>query len=170
LSKSEAQLLERLASVTMRVERQSSDPDFCIVQTIVDPHYLASANPLLREANERLINSIGNVHLEILGPIGIIVESGWAYSVEGMLSNNGVEIAIANQHFRIVGYREPLPGPPFGIDRNLAPIGGGVQFSPVGREIMTLIHSTTDEGYLRELGSALPVVGLRLEHVTTRGM
>jgi hypothetical protein len=163
LSRDEAKLLERLATVALRTDLGDQGSEVCIVfgaRNYIEPGEAVST---LRDENLKVAAAVGNVHPEILGPIGIMIETGWAHDLVGIVHNNAVRLRIGGAAYRIKGYPSPLPehrGVPFADG---VKIGGGYQFSPVGAEIVSLIQTAPDDAFVRAFGGALAVQGLQLE-------
>jgi hypothetical protein len=160
LSRTEAKLLERLARVTMCVERPGVGRDFSILQRIDDYQKRESVENSLSNLNRELLNAIGDTHSEIFGPIGIFVESGWAYVVLARVRNGSAQCKIGSASYRIDGYPEPLPSFGYIPTAETVSLGSGIQFSPVGAEIIGLLRVDPNPDYVRLYADALSIMGL----------
>jgi hypothetical protein len=164
LSRAEAKLLEQLATKVACFERPNAGGlDYSIIRSITFWMSPGADQPGLTEANRNLSREVGNAHEEIFGPIGIFVESGWAHEVVAPVQDQIVRFNLGNQRFHIGGYPAPLPPNAYIRIPDAVCVGAGIQLSPVGAEIVSLIRAEPTPGFIKLLGEALREVGLTLE-------
>ena len=136
LTQDEIALLERLAQFMWSTSANKVPTDFILFHP-----RLNSGKQLPSELSKGIMNVIGNVHREVLGPAGIALNSGsgWAQSAEIDLIENVGSATIGNRRFTI---RVPK------ADKSPVTIGSCLGISPVGGEIFSLINTPPDPTYI----------------------
>src|SRR5262249_40296792 len=118
--------------------------------------------PQISPFNTQLASCFPPAHSEILGPIGVYVEGGWAYPAYLPIANDETTFVLAGRRFRITGFPSPLPVGSTFCSADSVSIGAGIQISPVGAEILGLIHAELNQTYVAALAAGLKAIGLQL--------
>jgi hypothetical protein len=163
MSRDEAQYLERLAAIAIEMDLPDGPVDHCLMNAVSPHNFTPPFNvdrEAVRQANEAL-RLVVPLQTHVFGPIGIFVESGWAHEPWGVVQNQSIDLRLAGRRYRIAGFPTPLPQVAYVRDNRVL-VGVGVQLSPVGSEIVGLIRVEPNEEYVRLLGQALAVIGLKL--------
>jgi hypothetical protein len=109
-------------------------------------HMSPSPDNAIREA-------VGPLQPELLGSIGILIESGWAHPFYFDFHDGIGKLTIGGRpHFLHLSQTLNCT----------SDIGSGVEISPLGTELMGLIAATPDAAYVTALSSALASFGIRL--------
>jgi hypothetical protein len=164
-SRQEAQLLEGIARLHIQIDRPPLNPLHVIMTQLSPQKYSPPFSidyPLIAPLNRRLASCFPAAHSEILGPIGIYVEGGWGYDVHLPIVNGETTFLLAGRRFRVTGFPSPLPQGSTYCSSEHVILGGGTQISPVGAEILSLIHAEPNPVYVTALAAGLAVLGLEL--------
>jgi len=151
LSKSEASLLEKMATVTI-----SGLPDG--IDAIMTHFHFGFQNYATKQADDQLTLAAGILNTALFGSIGILIESGWAHGIH-VTSQDPALLKIGAKKFEIRGTSK-LAKPP-----HLLPIGSGYAYAPVGKEIISLVRTVPNNDYLQSMRDGLKLVGLDLGQV-----
>jgi hypothetical protein len=147
ISHEEAHLLENLASVACSFDDHRNGG------VILDVNH---ANGIFMNpgSGEIIRAAAGTLQQELLGSIGILIESGWAYNFQLSFQNGIGRFQIAGQPYNLtLGQRLNC----------LSDIGTGVEISPLGSEIVSLISTKPKEEYVAALKSAFQSYGMILD-------
>lgn len=136
----------------------------CVIHRVGDYLYGAGSLPNDREKLKQLQAELNQIvlpfHQDILGPAGIYVERGWAHEAMASVTNGQAEFSVAGTRFHVSGF--PSPPPPGRRPGGAVLLGGGMQFSPVGAEIVCLIRTAPNPGFIRIVGEILALYQLTL--------
>jgi hypothetical protein len=145
LSREEARLLEKIASLACSFDDRQNDA------IILDVNH---ANNTIEHPGSRAIReAVGTFQQRLLGSIGILIEAGFAHSIY-LTFEKGVG------RFRIAGEDYTLT-----MNQNLdcdSGIGSGVEISSLGSELISLIATKADANYVAALASVYQSFGLSL--------
>lgn len=165
LSRTEAEVLERLAPVAVRVVLEGTDTLPCVVHRIGDHIFGAGGKPsdqkTLRIQHQVLDEEVLPFRQELLGPIGIYVENGWAHEPYMSVINGAAELTIAGRRFKIDGFAQPPQQSALAM-KSAIRFGGGIQFSLAGAEILSLIRTELNPKFVTAVGEIMKLYGLRL--------
>lgn len=165
ISRQEAGLLEAVAALCIQIDRPNLNPLYLVMTQLSPQMYsppFSTDYPLIAALNKRLVSCFPAGHSEVLGPIGIYVEGGWGYDVHLPIAKGETTFALAGRRFRVTGFPFPLPEGSSYCSSDHVILGGGTQISPVGAEILSLIHAEPNPAYVTALAAGLAVLGLEL--------
>jgi hypothetical protein len=159
LSRSEAELLEKLAPRTIKLDTING-PTACVLQSLCQRSYAVdyAGEHAWANCETAFAATHGNSHRDTLGPIGIMVEDGWAYEAVARTLEGVCEFGVADRRYRLSGC--PAYGKVGGFY-----FGAGVRYSAVGSEIMELIRAKPNPAFLECMKKSFETVGINWKEV-----
>jgi hypothetical protein len=149
LTRDEIRLLERLATLLWHGRGQGKPCHFILLGV-----HLRGKKQLDQNLRRRIVEIVGDLHREIVGPAGIALDSGsgWAQESELDFVKETSQITIGTKKFtlRIPGADGPTH------------LGGALGISPLGGEIFSLISTTPDVDYVDVMSEAFRSQGADL--------
>jgi hypothetical protein len=146
LSLQEARLLEKAASIACSFDDHQNGGIILDINHANDIHRLV-------DPENQIHNAVGEIQRELLGSIGILIQSGFAHPFY-LTFEGGIG------HFRIAGKRYSLRS---SLEHSFASdIGSGVGLTPLGSELISLISTDPDAKYVAALKNVFEVFGLLL--------
>jgi len=164
LSRSEAEILERLAAVTVQPVLRGQPQSHCVLHRIGEYFYgpnVRQSPTDLQQLNQKLSQVVGPLQADVLGPSGIYVESGWAHEAYLSVADSKAQFSIGSVWYRIAGFSHPLAHSAMQAEEAVN-LGSGMRFSPVGAEIIGLIRTTPAPAFVSIVGQILELYGLSL--------
>ena len=152
MSRGEAELLERAAPITIRILTHEGPATFLFTSIVGHPP--KELNEVWNLCQKRLVEMGYQPYRDILGPIGIVIESGFAFSADVPIVDGRFELAIGNSLFEVSGYKSDFAS---------HHIGGGTRFTPVGTEIMSLLQKPPNRDLVDCLQTLFRMIGLSLK-------
>lgn len=151
LSRQEALKLEKLSKFVIGSSKQGEQFHFFLL----NPYRVVSDHPG-EEIAKRIQKAVGDPYRSIFGPSGLYTDSGsgWAQSILIDVENGIGTLSFAKSQFKI-----HYPNSSINIDH----IGSGLEISPLGAEIFSLIETEPDPQYIADISNSLSHYGLRLE-------
>ena len=146
LSREEVTLLEKLASLVCSIEGHRNDG------VILD---IISANSMMTMPGPgaAIRKAAGALHQDLLGSIGILIESGFAFSFHLIFQGGVGEFKIAGERYTLMMSQR--------LDCS-SDIGTGIEISPLGSELLSLVTTKPDNDYVAALQNAYESFGLIL--------
>lgn len=153
LSREEISYLERLASFLWSVTFQGK-PNYFILHGVND----LQGKRIPAEISLKLRGVIGELHKEILGPAGILLDSGsgWAHDASVDTNDGVANVTIAKKQYRLA-FANKVTGP--------TTLGACVRVGPLGSEIFSLINPLPNVDYIAALDETFKFVNIDLKEV-----
>lgn len=162
LSRDEAEMLSAMASYAVR----SSAADVEVYGILTEVRYSkgqleTGAAKLLAEANLVIGKSLSARAGALFGSIGLLVENGWKYGFYCQPVAGRISLSIANHPFFLRAVDAPLERYAAENSGHVS-IGGGIQLSPVGADLLALVEAELDLQWLKSVQQAYRAIGLEL--------
>ncbi len=155
MSKDEAKLLESLANITYKIERKDSTHEMGIFRGI------GSANRSLDSANDTIYDLSYPQTKDLWKTIGIfITPDNWSHQARQSIINEEVHFSIAKTNMSITASHG---SPPLTADNEKTLSLGSVEkFSPLGEEIVNIIHPQLNLDYFNAITAAMKLNGWKI--------
>ncbi|GEO83371.1 MULTISPECIES: DUF2806 domain-containing protein [Alphaproteobacteria] len=159
LSREEAKALERIASLTIAMSDQGA-PNWGVLNRFslpVSGSKFGSEHPL----NARVAMYVQPLEQRLFGSLGVFIEDGWAHGFYYWKSGPGkFSFQIGTRSFSVLASSKDLN------DEGSFSLGSGVGLSPLGRELVSLIKTPADQGYIEIVIEAMNASGISWEETT----
>lgn len=161
LSRTEAEVLERLAPVAVKAVVNGEEQLPSVVTRIGDHIFADGSKPndtRAHDAQKRIIDEeVLPFRQELLGPIGVYVENGWAHAPTLSVEGGVADIFIGGRRFHVRDIPDNIRPKPTAMR-----FGAGMQFSSAGAEILSLIRTEPNPRFVAASAEIMKLCGMRL--------
>ncbi|MER8752429.1 DUF2806 domain-containing protein [Mesorhizobium sp. M1050] len=161
LSGDEARDLERLAQFVVRTTTSDIEAAYAIICSISFEG--DDLKPLMYAISAQLRSIHEPLRQRHFGSIGVFVEDGWAAPINQKIRDDQIEFYVADQKIRVTSVEGSIR--PARHADGCYDIGSGVELSPLGVELVSMLKAKVSAAHLDVLRAGFEAKGLRMDIV-----